>query len=416
VLPLFSTAWADLDPDAVRAFLADAGEEGVTWEAKADDKRGKLHPESLRKAACGFANRDGGYIIVGAKRDAETGEWTLPGIRRPAEEPELWIGQVLRALRPTPRAAPHAWPLDDGRIAAVVWIEPVDEPPCMTPQGQVYERVSGATVPVTDPARLDALFRGGQQARARAEYFANRAASRALDEPRWFSQRAVGVAVALASVGRQNDDIASRLFVASFRDAMGDALTQLFRTADPVRGRDTPEGGTRVQQQDALSMTAPFLQGSTADAGGSGRRLYSEWRLQATWDGAVAASAALSPEAVEELMEHGEIVRPAWEAVVPLVERLGGSGSAQLAVRVYAAPDLPASMPLLRNGAVIQRPPPPPRGTLFARMSEHTLIGRWTAVADPDPDMLASVCRELQRAAGREALEPEPPAVADATE
>jgi hypothetical protein len=117
-------------------------------------------------------------------------------------------------------------------------------------------------------------------------------------------------------------------------------------------------------------------------------------------------------------MEYGEIIGPAWQAVVPLVERLGGYGSAQLAVRVYAAPDLPPSMPLLRDGAVIQRPPPPPRGTLYVRMPEHTLVGRRTTVAEPDPEMLASVCRELKRAAGREALEPEPepPGVSDATE
>jgi hypothetical protein len=408
MLDLFETPWDDLDPDAVHEFLRTAGEEGVTWEAKADDKRGRLHPDSLRKAACGLANRDGGYIIVGAKRDAETGEWKLPGITKPDNEPALWLGKVLRGLRPTPRFELRAWPLDDDRIAAVVWIEPVDEPPCMTPQGQVYERVSGETLPVTDPARLDALFRGGQQARGRAEHFANRAARRALDAPEWFNERAVGIAVALASVGRQTDDISSRLFVESFRDAMGEALKRFFSAADLLRGRYEPDGGKRVQQQDALSMFAHFLQGGTSEPGGGrGRRPYSTWYLQATWDGAVAAGAALSPEAVEELTEYGEVVKPTWEAVVPPVERLGGYGSAHLAVRVFAAPDLPRSMPLVRDGVAIDRPPPPPKGTLFARMPEHTLIGWWTTVADPDPALLASVCRELRRAAGREAWEPE---------
>jgi hypothetical protein len=349
--------------------------------------------------------------------DTETGKWSLPGITKPAAEPELWIGQVLRGLRPTPRFVPKVWQLDDDRTAGVVWIEPVDEPPCMTPQGQVYERVSGETLPVTDPARLDALYRGGQQARGRAEHFANRAALRALDEPQWFSQRAVGVAVALASVARKTDDIGSRLFVESLRDAMGEGLTRFYRAADPMRSRYQPDGGGRLQQQDALSMSAHFLQGGRLEPDGSGRRLYSAWQLQATWDGAVTAAAALSPEAVEELTEYGEIVGPAWAAVVPLVQRLGGYGSAQLAVRVYAAPDLPRSMPLVRDGVAIERPPPPPRGTLFARMPEHKQIGRWTTVAAPEPDMLASVCRELGRAGGREAWEREPPAaLGDGTE
>lgn len=42
MLHLFETPWDDLDDDAVCEFLKTAGEEGVTWEAKADDKRGRL--------------------------------------------------------------------------------------------------------------------------------------------------------------------------------------------------------------------------------------------------------------------------------------------------------------------------------------------------------------------------------------
>jgi hypothetical protein len=114
----------------------DRGRRGRHLGGQADDKLGRLHPGSLQKAACGFANRDGGYVIVGAGRDAATG-----------------------------------------------------------------------------------------------------AALRALDEPQWFSQRAVGVAMALASVGRKTDDIGSRLFVESFRDAMGQGLTRFFRAADPMRSR-----------------------------------------------------------------------------------------------------------------------------------------------------------------------------------
>ena len=117
MLELFETPWNDLDPDAVREFLTTAGDEGVTWEAKADDRRGHLRPDSLRKAACGFANRDGGYILVGARRDAETGEWSLPGITRPDAEPNLWIGRVLRGLRPVPHFEPRMWDLDHDRTA-----------------------------------------------------------------------------------------------------------------------------------------------------------------------------------------------------------------------------------------------------------------------------------------------------------
>ncbi len=413
MLDLFDTPWDKLDTDSVREFLRTAGDEGVTWEAKADDQRGKLHPNSLRKAACGLANRLGGYILVGAKRDHETEQWSLPGITRPDREPELWVGRVLRDLRPVPDFVPKLWTVDGDRIAGVVWVAPVNEPPCMTPQGQVYERVSSETLPVTDPARLDALFRGGQQARGRAEHFATRAAHRALDTTPWFSERAVGVAVALAPVARRTDDIGSLLFVRSFRDELEEKLRLYSLKANPMRSRYEPEDPKHVQQQDAVSMSACFIErsGPTVRSDGEyrslGRHLYFACDLQATWDGAVAASAALSTTATKDATDYAELLRPAWEAVVPLVELLGGYGSAHLAVHIYVAPDRPNEMPFMRGGAAVGPPPAPPTGTLFAGMPEHTLVARLTTVANPDPATFDSVCRELQRAAGREANEPE---------
>lgn len=74
---LFDVDWSDLQLDDVRSFLADAGDEGVTWEAKADDddKRareagrdpGELGKNTIRRAVCAFANQVGGYLIIGAR-------------------------------------------------------------------------------------------------------------------------------------------------------------------------------------------------------------------------------------------------------------------------------------------------------------------------------------------------------------
>ena len=254
----------------------------------------------------------------------------------------------------------------------------------------MYERVSGETLPVTDPARLDALYRGGQQARGRAEHFANRAAHRSLDAPTWKNDRSVGIAFALSSVARQTDDIASQLFVESFRDALGQALEQFVRIADPSRGYPADHGRS-LQEQDALSMFAHYLQGSTVDPGG--RRPCSTWHIQATWDGAIAAGAALSPQAVEELTKWSEFVRPAWEVVMPLIRRLGGYGTAHLSIAVYVAQDgAPKTIPLKIGAIMIEPPPPPPKGSLFSRMPKNTLIGRTTTVADPDPDLMAACC------------------------
>src|SRR5690242_20444102 len=92
----FAVTWEELDLDQLRAFFAEAGEEGVTWEAKADDARDRLRPDSIRKAACGLANRVGGCVIVGARFNKEDSRWELPGIESPDDEPELWFGKAVR--------------------------------------------------------------------------------------------------------------------------------------------------------------------------------------------------------------------------------------------------------------------------------------------------------------------------------
>lgn len=387
-------------------------EEGVTWEAKADDERGRLHPDSLRKAACGLANRIGGYVIVGAKWDKVANCWRLPGITPPDEEPELWIGKVLRGLRPTPRFEPRAWTLDDGRVVAVVWVEPVDEPPCMTPKGNVFERVSGETLPITDPARLDALFRGGQEARARAEQFADRAAARALDPPGWTLDRSVAISVALASVGRETDDISSRLFVPSFREGIVKALWDFFRAGHGAVGQFVQPGNIETRpEQDAFTVLAHFGDGHVLLPEQSAQRQSrSTWLLQATWDGAIAAAAIFSEPAVELLSGFDQVVMPGWHEAVPLVQRLGGYGPAQLTVGLHAAPDRSDDHELkvaVEAGLTPAPPPPPPKHTLYAHLPAHTWIRRWISVAEPTHDTLGSIQREVQRAAGIESWEPE---------
>jgi predicted HTH transcriptional regulator len=71
---LFGVPWAELTRSDVESFLEDAGDEGVNWEAKGrGPEQTRPRPASLRKAACGFANQIGGYLIVGASKDGD--EW-----------------------------------------------------------------------------------------------------------------------------------------------------------------------------------------------------------------------------------------------------------------------------------------------------------------------------------------------------
>lgn len=380
---MFDRPWPRFHLDDLRAFLATAGEEGDTWEAKADGRK-PLHPDSVRRAGCGLANQIGGYVLVGAKWNRQELRWELPGIARPDPEPETWLGKVIRGLSPTPRHEARAWRLDGGRVAAVVRVEPVAEPPCMTRQGRVFIRVSGETLPVEDPALLERLFRNGRHARERAEQFAIRAARRALDAAEWRAERAVGITVALASVGRETDDIASRLFTPSFRtevvQAATDRLVALHPTTNPTRWN-------RIEQ-DAFSYFVWFDEDHVLLPGGGAQRQHrTEWHLQATWDGAVAASMSFDEHALWHLPDFEELVRIAWREVALLVERLGGYGPAHMTVAI----------------ASVQ----PSGQVLYGSLPVETRMDRHVGVGEPSEEVIASLRREAGRAAGLISDEPE---------
>ena len=118
----------------------------------------------------------------------------------------------------------------------------------MTPQGRIYERVSGDSLPVKDPALLDALMRRGRERRWEAERFARAAAGRALELPAWEPSWSVNLALAMAPFGRETTDISSRLFVESFRAELTEALIA-FRPRTPI-------DGDRLLTQDMLALTA----------------------------------------------------------------------------------------------------------------------------------------------------------------
>ena len=80
---------------------------------------------------CGFANsHEGGYLILGAGRAGT--EWSAGGLRFADDEPQTWIGQVVRAgIRPVPHFGVRWWPTEDGRAVAVVAVDPVASPPAI---------------------------------------------------------------------------------------------------------------------------------------------------------------------------------------------------------------------------------------------------------------------------------------------
>ena len=139
--------------------------------------------------------------------------------------------------------------------------------------------------------------------------------------------------------------------------------------------------------------------------------------IAGTSAGAIAASLAAAAEyrrrTTGSFAGFEQVVLPGWTEVVPLVQRLGGYGPAQLTVGIYAAPAPPPdALDGEDKDANEPPPPPPPKHSLYARLSQHTRLRRWTTVAEPMTEMLGSLERELQRASGQESWEPEdePPA------
>jgi Putative DNA-binding domain len=395
---LFGVPWAELRLAAIESFLDEAGEEGVTWEAKGGGKdQARPRPASLRKAACGLANQIGGYLIVGASR--EGGRWMLDGIETPAEEPKLWIGQILRGLQPVPRfEVSEVFELDDRRVAFVVKVEPVAAPPCMTPDGRIFERVSGETLPVEDPVLLDRLLRRGEHARGRAEHFARRAAERAIALPDWPSQHSLSIAIGLASVGRETDDISSRLFTESTHDAIVKSIWELM---DGIQPKELDIG----QQQDAYTAIADSGAYNHYDVDGEtivGVIRNSRF-VQANWDGSVGAGAWFSDDPLQDAIHPEQLIANCWRQAATIGQLLGAYGPAYLHVLIRVAKS--GAVEVFGQVARIAGRPPP-EGTLYAKLPTQTEMGRLLNGAEPSEDIVNSLRRELQRAGGIRTDEP----------
>ena len=372
---IFGVRWEALMLSDVKAFLDDAGDEGLTWEAKGTERP---HPGSIRKHVSAFANAIGGYLLIGVRR--EDGAWVADGVDFGGEEPTTWLGRIIRnGLRPVPRYDVKPWKLDDGREVAVVQVQPVSEPPCMTSSGEVFERVSGESIKVEDPTVLARLYERGQAAQARAE-------THALAGPERVGLHDLGqgpflaVAIALAPTGTA-DDISGRLFVEAFSESLADQVETLpfYRStgrlqkvfADPGVGQDYV----------SASRTSP----DTVE----------RWGAATYWDGSVALLFAIAqPQEdhytripVDELFD---LVSRASNVAAELVEAAGGYGRAHLVVRLIA-----------RGFALVDA-----HGDQYP--IQQSTIRRWTSADGRVSDeMIESMKRELLRAVGVKAWEPD---------
>jgi hypothetical protein len=319
---IFSVEWEKLELEHIRRYLDGAEDEPLLWECKGT----KLNPHDIRKEVCGFANgNEPGYLILGA--DEGDGGWELNGYEF-ADEPPKWVSQIVRdGVRPYPAPDVRSWPIEEGsaKNVAVVRVEPVATPPCFS-RGTVYERISGATIAVKEPAQLATLYGRGQAARERAEKLAVGHAMHSRDdyEHELMSGNRCRFALAVAATGYK-DDISSRLFTPEFDEVLKKVARESL-----VRPEGRPED---VLTPTLLSSRQWGRLAYTQDQRGIDLEI--AWLVIGHWSGTAILQYVTTTDYVEaDRVVEGE-VRDALTAALPLVETLGGYGPRYIAVNIH---------------------------------------------------------------------------------
>ncbi len=355
----FGPAWEDLSLHSLRRFLETAIDESLTWEAKGRD----IRPQLVRKCVTAFANSTlGGFLVLGASFDRAARTWSLDGWQPPTE-PILWVTGCLAngGVTPLPSTDARAWPVGEGRFVAVVMVRPVAVPPAITSSGEVYERLSSASVPVTNSSSLRRLFERGEAALARS--------ARASEDGRHDlsasppAGRQCKLVVSLASAALPGDAAALVFRDSLYRAMMTELNGPLANQPAPFNRLDTDVS------QHALSV---WNMGFSEDEG---------YAIRIGRHGSVAISQSANDidSGLRLMADSVDALRPLWGAAMRLLAMLTPAGPVHAAMRFYDN----------RQG--------------------DTDMSRWTDLAGPWDDMLESILREARRALGRTQWEPESP-------
>lgn len=217
----FGALWEQLHEQELRSFLEQAPkEEGLNWEAKGDDDRGRFPRDGFRDAIAGMANGHSvGYVLVGASWDSSRNRWALSGLRDvPGGEITSWLDQLIDAVKPRPHVVIRALAGETGP-AAVAQVFPLAVPPAMT-GGRLLIRTSGRTLSLTDPTGVRQLIERGEAALERAGRDSVHAANCSREIP-FESPFSPSLTIGLAPTGRRDDvdrHVFRKSFVARFRD------------------------------------------------------------------------------------------------------------------------------------------------------------------------------------------------------
>jgi hypothetical protein len=413
----FGTPWDDLDLGDVERFLTeDAEAEGLTWEAKGADPRGggdRPHRDAVRKHVSAFANSElGGFYILGAARaQRNSGPWRLDPLDFGGEEPTTWLSRVIRnGVNPVPPNDVREWEHEGGHVA-VLRIDPVTEPPCMTMSGEVFTRVSGESVPVTDAATLRRLYTRGEERIERAVRNARYSArpERELRVGPTFGVGPLGIHVAeppaemrirVAFVPVGVEESTDRRVL---RESFATRVVEAARTL-PAAPLFPYPGYTDF----ATEMNRNAIVASDVTAANPQR-----WRVEVETDGTVVVSLTITVDRTDRasLLAHAVVedaLRPAVGTATKLASEAGGYGRGYLVVSVVGR-----AFELLGEGSRRGQLPGIPDFLLTAsangpREYREGLEAWIDAGAEPTDTLLAGMERELLRECGIAAWEPEP--------
>lgn len=362
---IFGVPIDELDAEALRGFLDQAGDEPLTWELKGDEKNGRwIRRDQVLRAVCGFANSDrGGVLIVGGHKRRDRAGWELPGLAPPAAEPapllEQWIREGL--IRP-PRTQVRAWQVE-GRVIAVVAVWPTPDPPCVTGDGQVFVRTAGETAAVRDPVALARLVDHGRSAWDRATARVASSAARILDigdpggrqgDVKWHP---TVFALSVTATGLPHD--------IEFRAFSEGATTAVRAAASELPG-------------DMMDAAVPYFHVDQDTYGWGIMRFHRTWLVAVTRDGTAAGSFGWESleGSIQSLGTPSGPLSHLWSTSIDLlINQLGGTGRGRLRVLVDG------SLPRFGQGKQFH-------------------VDRAVDLRHPDEAEVESVVREIRRACG----------------
>jgi hypothetical protein len=360
VKTIFGVDWEQVQLDDIAGFLESAGSEPLTWEAKADGREA-LRADVVRNEICAFGNSElGGFLILGATQ--VEGRWALPGLQHPKSEIITWVSDAAGGVKPTPSIQTRDWPVERNRgQVALVWVPPVAEPPAITTDGLVFQRLPGQTSRVNDPRTLAGLFERGRAASTLAESLAKRTLANALALVPTESTSGLIAIFGFAATGHHRD-ISSVLFTSAMETRLKSVARKHLGRGFMARIPDVS------QRQDGMWVTAD----GPADSGAA----------FVGWDGSIAVAILARDDIGDSLRrlasESDDAVSRAWGAASELLLECRATG------RMF----------------MVLKP-----STIGGELDLSIEVSRWCDVGGPTDADVASVRRELQRAAGLFVLE-----------